>query len=164
MPQWKAAGRAAREAEDELWKRFRGAQDKFFEARAEVFAERDAALREHAEAKEELLDEAEALLPVTDYRAARSALRGIQERWEAVGPVPRERASSWRAGCGGSRKRSARPRRTSGAGRTPRRGPAPRVPSPSCARRSPSSSSSWPRPGTGRDATKADAATPAGRR
>ena len=30
------------------------------------------------------------LVPVTDVRAARSALRGIQERWEQAGPVPRE--------------------------------------------------------------------------
>ena len=27
---------------------------------------------------------------MTDWRAARSALRGIQERWEQAGPVPRE--------------------------------------------------------------------------
>ena len=44
----------------------------------------------HASVKEQLLAEAQALLPVTDWRAARSALRGIQERWEQAGPVPRE--------------------------------------------------------------------------
>ena len=44
----------------------------------------------NAAAKEELLVEAQALLPVTDWRAAKSALRGIQERWEQAGPVPRE--------------------------------------------------------------------------
>ncbi len=40
--------------------------------------------------KEQLLAEAQALLPVTDWRSARSALRAIQERWEQAGPVPRE--------------------------------------------------------------------------
>ncbi len=90
MRQWKAAGRADRDAEAELWKRFRAAQDKFFAARAEVFSAKDAALREHATAKEELLAQAQALLPVTDFRAARSALRGIQERWEQIGAVPRD--------------------------------------------------------------------------
>jgi hypothetical protein len=90
MNRWKAAGRADREAETELWKRFRAAQDKFFAARAEVFSAKDAELREHAVAKEELLQTAQALLPVTDFRAARNALRGIQERWEGIGPVPRE--------------------------------------------------------------------------
>jgi Domain of Unknown Function (DUF349) len=90
MQQWKAAGRADRDAEAELWKRFRAAQDKFFNARAEVFSAKDAALREHAEAKQQLLDQAQALLPVTDYRSARSALRGIQEKWEQIGAVPRD--------------------------------------------------------------------------
>lgn len=90
MRQWKEAGRADRDSEAELWKRFRAAQDKFFTARAEVFSAKDAALREHAVAKEQLLSQAQALLPVTDIRAARSALRGIQEKWEQIGAVPRD--------------------------------------------------------------------------
>jgi Domain of Unknown Function (DUF349) len=90
MRQWKAAGRADRDAEAELWKRFRAAQDKFFAARNEVFSAKDAALREHADAKQELLDQAQGLLPVSDIRSARSALRGIQERWEQIGAVPRD--------------------------------------------------------------------------
>ena len=90
MRAWKEAGRAGRDAEAELWKRFRDAQDKFFAARTEVFAAKESELRQHAAAKEELLAEAQALVPVTDLKAARSALRGIQERWESAGPVPRE--------------------------------------------------------------------------
>jgi len=90
MRQWKEAGRAGRDDEAELWKRFRDAQDKFFTARSEVFATKETELRAHASVKEQLLAEAQELLPVTDWRAARSALRGIQERWEQAGPVPRE--------------------------------------------------------------------------
>jgi hypothetical protein len=40
--------------------------------------------------KEQLLAEAEKLVPVTDARAARAALRGIQERWERAGAAPRD--------------------------------------------------------------------------
>ena len=90
MRQWKEAGRAGRDDEAALWKRFRDAQDKFFAARAEVFAAKETELRAHASVKEQLLAEAQELLPVTDSRVARSALRGIQERWEQAGPVPRE--------------------------------------------------------------------------
>ncbi len=90
MRSWKSAGRAARGVEDELWNRFKAAQDTFFKARSELFAQRDAELREHAAAKEKLLTEAERLLPVKDVRNARSVLRVIQERWEEAGPVPRE--------------------------------------------------------------------------
>lgn len=90
MTQWKAAGRAQREAEDDLWNRFRGAQDVFFAARSGVFAERDAEQAENFKLKEELAAEAEKLVPVTDLKAARAAFRSINERWEAIGHVPRD--------------------------------------------------------------------------
>lgn len=90
MTDWKAAGRAQRESEDDLWNRFRGAQDVFFAARSEVFAERDVEQRENLARKEELTIEAEKLLPVTDLKGARAAFRAINERWEAVGHVPRD--------------------------------------------------------------------------
>ncbi|MFG2626060.1 DUF349 domain-containing protein [Streptomyces sp. NPDC048473] len=90
MTEWKAAGRAQREAEDDLWNRFRGAQDVFFAARSEVFAERDAEQGENLKLKEELAVEAEKLVPVQDLKAARAAFRAINERWEAIGHVPRD--------------------------------------------------------------------------
>jgi uncharacterized coiled-coil protein SlyX len=98
MRSWKAAGRAARADEDELWNRFKTAQDTFFRARSEVYSAKDAALREHASVKTQLLEEAGKLVPVTDARAARAALRGIQERWEQAGPVPREAHERLEAG------------------------------------------------------------------
>ena len=90
MAEWKAAGRAQREAEEELWNRFRAAQDIFFQARAAAFAERDAEQRENLTRKEELVAEAEKLLPISDLKAARAAFRSINERWEAIGHVPRD--------------------------------------------------------------------------
>lgn len=93
MARWKAAGRAQREAEEDLWNRFRGAQDVFFQARGAVFAERDAEQRENLTRKEELAAEAEKLLPVTDLRAARAGFRAINERWDAIGHVPRDARS-----------------------------------------------------------------------
>ena len=90
MRQWKDAGRAARADEDELWARFKAAQDTFFTARSEVYSAKDAALREHAAVKEQLLAEASKLVPVTDHRAARAEMRAIHERWEQAGPVPRD--------------------------------------------------------------------------
>ena len=89
MDEWKAAGRAGREDEERLWSRFRAAQDAFFAARNAVWAERDSGQRANLAAKEALLAEAEALVPVTDLRAAKTALRSIQERWEKAGHVPR---------------------------------------------------------------------------
>jgi len=90
MRAWKQAGRADRGAEDELWNRFKTAQDAFFKARSDVLDAKDRELREHVVVKEQLLAEAEKLLPVTDARAARSALRSVLERWERAGAVPRD--------------------------------------------------------------------------
>jgi hypothetical protein len=90
MRSWKQAGRADRAAEDDLWARFKAAQDAFFKARSEVLDAKDRQLRDHVGAKEQLLAEAEKLVPATDARAARAQLRGILERWERVGAVPRD--------------------------------------------------------------------------
>ncbi len=90
MTQWKAAPRASREAEDELWTKFRAAQDAFFAARTEVFSKQDAEYVGNKIRKEELLAEAERMDPTADPQGAQTALRGIQDRWEKIGKVPRE--------------------------------------------------------------------------
>ena len=90
MASWKEAGRADRAAEDELWKRFRAAQSTFFDARSAAMSAKDSQLRERAAAKEELLAEAEGLLPVTDPKTARSAMRSIHQRWDKIGAVARD--------------------------------------------------------------------------
>ncbi|MDP9497534.1 MAG: DUF349 domain-containing protein [Actinomycetota bacterium] len=89
MTDWKAAGRAPREVEDDLWTRFKGAQDAFFAARSASYAEQDAALRGNQQVKEEILAEAEALDPAQGKEHTRR-LRQLQERWEAAGKVPRD--------------------------------------------------------------------------
>jgi hypothetical protein len=91
MTEWKAAGRAPKEADDALWQQFRAAQDKFFSRRSSVFDERDAELVENGKRKEALLAEAEKINPAGDLDAARAQLHRIQERWEEIGKVPRER-------------------------------------------------------------------------
>lgn len=90
MQEWKAAGPAPKDVDDKLWKRFRGAQDKFFGARDAANAELDKEYAANAEKKKALLEEAEALLPVQDLEAAKKAFRGIAERWDAAGKVPRD--------------------------------------------------------------------------
>ena len=91
MRDWKAAGPAPRDVEDELWGRFRAAQDTFFGARDEAMAAQDSEFAANGEAKEKLLVEAEALVPVTDLEAAKRAIRDLSERWDAIGKVPREK-------------------------------------------------------------------------
>ncbi|EHR51952.1 protein of unknown function (DUF349) [Saccharomonospora marina XMU15] len=91
MAEWKAAGRAPKEADDALWQRFRAAQDAFFARRSAAFSERDAEFAENAARKEELLAEAEKIDPSTNLDAAKTQLRRVQERWDEIGKVPRDR-------------------------------------------------------------------------
>ena len=92
LTEWKAAGRATREVDDALWRRFKAAQDVFFTARNAVTAEKDAEFRANATAKEALLAEAEKL-DTSNHDAARAALRAITEKWDKIGKVPRERSA-----------------------------------------------------------------------
>jgi len=92
LTDWKAAGRTARDVDDALWRRFKAAQDTFFKARNAATAERDSELHANATAKEALLAEAEKL-DTSNHEAARSALRAIADKWDAIGKVPRERSA-----------------------------------------------------------------------
>lgn len=89
MDEWRRAGRAGRNDDDKLWERFRSAQDAFFNAKDAEVAKEDEANRGNLEVKEAILAEAEALLPIKDLDKTKAALRGIQDRWEAAGKVPR---------------------------------------------------------------------------
>ncbi|TIC85502.1 DUF349 domain-containing protein [Nocardioides sp. GY 10127] len=91
MRDWKAAGPAPKDVDDALWKRFRGAQDQFFGARDAANAALDAEFADNAVVKEQILVEAEALLPVTDLEAAKRAFRDLADRWDEAGKVPRAR-------------------------------------------------------------------------
>ncbi|MCX2730961.1 DUF349 domain-containing protein [Saccharopolyspora sp. NFXS83] len=91
MAEWKASGRAPKDSDDALWQRFRSAQDAFFARRSAAFSERDAEFAENAKLKEALLTEAETIDPGAGLAAAQAHLQRIQQRWDEIGKVPRER-------------------------------------------------------------------------
>ncbi len=95
MRDWKAAGPAPKAVDDELWRRFRGAQDAFFGARDAANAALDTEFAANAEVKEEILVQAEALLaPLAetgDLAAAKAAFRDLADKWDEAGKVPRDR-------------------------------------------------------------------------
>lgn len=89
MAEWKTAPRASRAEEDKLWKRFKAAQDAFYAARLATEEAEQAQLLANVPAKEALVVEAEALLPVSDLKATKSSLRSIQDRYDRAGDLPR---------------------------------------------------------------------------
>ncbi len=96
MRDWKAAGPAPRDVDDKLWQRFRGAQDAFFGARDAANAALDEEFAANADVKDQILVEAEALVPQAekggaDFETAKKAFRDLADRWDAAGKVPRDR-------------------------------------------------------------------------
>lgn len=89
MDEWKKAGRTSRKEDDALWARFRTAQQVFFDARRAKDEATDAEFAENLKVKETLVEKAEALLPIKDVKAAKKAIRPIQDAWEEAGRVPR---------------------------------------------------------------------------
>lgn len=87
MEQWKRAGRASRKEDDDLWARFRAAQQVFFDSRREHDRVANEGFAENLAKKQELAAEAERLLPVKDLEKTKAALRSIQDRWEDIGRV-----------------------------------------------------------------------------
>ncbi|WP_309079705.1 DUF349 domain-containing protein [Zhihengliuella sp.] len=98
MDEWKASKRAARKDDDALWARFRAAQDVFFNARNAANAALDAEFEENLKVKEQLLEEARAILPIKDLGAAKKALDSVRERWDQAGKVPRSAMQRIEAG------------------------------------------------------------------
>jgi hypothetical protein len=90
LDQWKRAPRGSRSDEDKLWKRFKAAQDSFYASMKAADAAKDAALAENVPAKQELVAQAEALLPPgEDLKKGKAALRAIQQKWDSVGDIPK---------------------------------------------------------------------------
>lgn len=96
MAEWKAAGRAHRADDDLLWGRFRAAQDVFFAARNADNDRRDAEFELNAQAKQALIDEyGPRIDPAAGLDRARELLRELEEKWDAIGFVPRGRVSEF---------------------------------------------------------------------
>lgn len=90
LDEWKAMPRANRKIEDSLWERFKAAGDVLYSARAAEMAVVDGEQSENLVRKQELLGEGEALLQLTDHKAARQQLTALQLRWDEIGRVPKQ--------------------------------------------------------------------------
>ena len=90
LDDWKAAGRASRKLDDQLWARFKAAGDLLYEAKAAEAAQTNEEYAANLAAKEAVLADAEPILAVTEHVAARKQLTAIQLRWDEIGRVPRE--------------------------------------------------------------------------
>ncbi|WP_191413821.1 MULTISPECIES: DUF349 domain-containing protein [unclassified Salinibacterium] len=90
LDEWKKSGRAGKKFDDALWARFKAAGDALYSAKNEVDARDNEEFSANLELKLALLAEAEPILAETDRVKARDALSRIQQKWDAIGKVPRD--------------------------------------------------------------------------
>ena len=90
MSEWKRAGRISRVEDDALWAKFKAAQDAFFNAKGAIVVEENKQFAANLALKEELLKEAQAMLPIKNIGRTKAALRTIQDKWNVAGKVPRK--------------------------------------------------------------------------
>jgi hypothetical protein len=91
LDQWKAAGRAGKKFDDALWAQFKDAGDALYSAKSEIDAKDNVEFEANLTLKEQLLAEAEPLVAETDRAKAKDALLRIQNRWDKIGKVPRDK-------------------------------------------------------------------------
>ncbi|MGF3055258.1 DUF349 domain-containing protein [Microbacterium sp. YY-01] len=92
LDEWKTTGRAGRKADDALWARFKAAGDVLYGARAERDAAEAADSLPRIEAREALLEQAQAVADEKDLAKARALLTRLQRQWDEVGRIfPRDK-------------------------------------------------------------------------
>jgi archaellum component FlaC len=77
-------------AETDIWKQFQGVVEHFYDNLKINKELRDFDFKRNLDAKRELIEEAKALVAVTDPVASFRALQGLHDQWRALGPVAKE--------------------------------------------------------------------------
>lgn len=101
--EWKAIGPVPRKQSNAVWKRFRGACDRFFERRKPHLEKRLAEQTQNLAKKIAMCEEAERLAESIEWKETAARLRDLQREWREVGLVPRKDAGAinkrFRAAC-----------------------------------------------------------------
>ncbi len=88
--EWKTIGATPRKYSDQVWKRFRSACDKFFEAKSNYFNNIQEIEGENLRKKEELIQKILTHEFSDDRNANMEALKEYQNEWIAIGFVPKK--------------------------------------------------------------------------
>lgn len=89
---WKEIGPVPHRKSEEIWKRFRGACDRFFTRQKEDLRKRKDEWKENLAKKVGLCAAAEALAASNEWDKAAAEVRKLQAEWKSVGPVRRSQS------------------------------------------------------------------------
>ena len=86
MEQWKAAGRAGKETDDELWEQFNEIRKNFFAERKEFFNKRNAEMKEAVAKKNELIEKAKEYAAANDFsKEITDKMKELDVAWKKIG-------------------------------------------------------------------------------
>lgn len=86
---WKTIGPAQKKQNDDIWNRFKGSMDAFFNNKKEFFSKLKEQQIENYNRKLQLCIEVEALVDSTEWKKTTEQIKKIQEEWKKIGPVPK---------------------------------------------------------------------------
>lgn len=89
---WKQVGFAPRKNNIIVFDRFRGAIDKFFEAKAAYYQEAKDSFNENLKKKIALCEKVEVLKDSTDWKKTTDLIIAIQKEWKTIGAAPRKQS------------------------------------------------------------------------
>ncbi|MEQ9286153.1 MAG: DUF349 domain-containing protein [Cyclobacteriaceae bacterium] len=86
--EWEAIGAMPRETAKEVNKKFWGSFKAFFHNKSEFFKKLESQREDNLKLKEDLVAQARALEDSTDWHKTAEVLKGLQQKWKDIGPVP----------------------------------------------------------------------------
>ncbi|TND07814.1 MAG: hypothetical protein FD123_2804 [Bacteroidetes bacterium] len=89
---WRKVGFVPKEDEDNTWKRFKEARNKFFRNRETFYGQQRDIFKENLQKKIALCEEAEKLQESTDWKNTANIYKKLQDKWKAIGPVSRKQS------------------------------------------------------------------------
>lgn len=89
--QWKKIGRVPGEKADEVWGRYKSAQDTYYDRKYEHDEKHRKKVDTFYGKKEQVIEEAEALLEMDDLSKAARKINKLHRRWKKIGNLPQRK-------------------------------------------------------------------------
>jgi hypothetical protein len=86
--QWKKIGRVPKEKSNEVWGRYKSAQDEYYDQKYKYDKNHQSKVDKFYHKKEKICEEAEALLEEEDIASAARQINKLHRRWKKVGNLP----------------------------------------------------------------------------
>ena len=89
--QWKKIGRVPREKSNQVWERYKSAQDKYYDQKYKFHSDHRSKVDSFSAKKRNIIEAAEALVEQKDIAKAARKVNKLHHRWKKIGNLPQRR-------------------------------------------------------------------------